>query len=235
MSGGERRASVLLDIDDTILDFHKAEAVALTRTLRELGIEPRPETLARYSEINRQQWELLEEGILTREQVLLRRYELLFEELGVSCSAAGARDRYESYLCLGHWFIPGAEEMLEALRGDYDLYIVSNGTRPVQAARIASAGIGRYFKGIFISEELGADKPSREFFRRCFAAAPEIDPARCLIVGDSLSSDIRGGRNAGILTCWFNPAGKPGREDISPDYTIAALTELPPLLRRIFP
>ena len=184
MSGGERRASVLLDIDDTILDFHKAEAVALTRTLRELGIEPRPETLARYSEINRQQWELLEEGILTREQVLLRRYELLFEELGVSCSAAGARDRYESYLCLGHWFIPGAEEMLEALRGDYDLYIVSNGTGVVQAGRIESAGIGRYFREIFISEDLGADKPSRAFFQRCFAAVPAIDPGRCLIVGD---------------------------------------------------
>ena len=228
-------ASVLLDIDDTLLDFHKAEAVALSRTLSELGIELKGETLARYSDINRQQWELLEEGKLSREQVLLRRFELLFRELGADCDAAWARDRYEGLLCIGHWFVPGAEALLRSLHGRYGLYIVSNGTGAVQSARIESAGIGPYFRDIFISEDLGADKPSAEFFRRCFARAPEIDPARCLILGDSLTSDIRGGINAGIRTCWFNPLGKPGRADIVPDFTIQALPELPPLLARLYP
>ena len=224
-----------MDIDDTILDFHRAEATALHRTLTELGIAPEAETLSRYSEINRQQWELLEEGILSRDQVLLRRFEILFRELGKNCDASSARDRYEGLLRLGHWFVPGAEELLRSLYGRYDLYLVSNGTADVQHARIASAGIGPFFKAIFISEELGVDKPSPVFFRRCFALAPEIDTDRCLIVGDSLTSDIRGGMNAGIRTCWFNPAGKPGRGDITPDFTISMLSELPPLLTRLFP
>ena len=224
-----------MDIDDTILDFHRAEATALHRTLTELGIAPEAETLSRYSEINRQQWELLEEGILSRDQVLLRRFEILFRELGKNCDASSARDRYEGLLRLGHWFVPGAEELLRSLYGRYDLYLVSNGTADVQHARIASSGIGAFFRAIFISEELGVDKPSPTFFQRCFALAPEIDTDRCLIIGDSLTSDIRGGMNAGIRTCWFNPGGKPGRGDITPDFTISRLSELPPLLTRLFP
>ena len=235
MSGERKGASVLLDLDDTILDFHTAEAAALARTLAELGVEPRPATLARYSEINKRQWELLEEGLVTREDVLLHRFELLFQELGTEVSGAEARDRYESYLAIGHWFIPGAEEMLAALYGKFELYIVSNGTGVVQAGRIESAGIGRYFREIFISEDLGADKPSRAFFQRCFAAVPAIDPGRCLIVGDSLTSDIRGGINAGIRTCWFNPQGKPARADIPADFEIRSLSQLPALLDELFP
>ena len=123
-----RRPAVLLDLDDTILDFHKAEAAALSRTLLDLGLEPREEILRRYSAINRRQWELLEEGKQTREQTLLRRFEILFAEYGITASGAQARDRYEAHLSVGHFFMPGAEELLEALYGRYELYIVSNGT-----------------------------------------------------------------------------------------------------------
>ena len=103
----------------------------------------------------------------------------------------------------------------------------------VQHSRIASAGIAPYFKGVFISEEIGAVKPQREYFEACFARIPGFDPARALMVGDSLSSDIRGGINAGIRTCWLNYNNKPGREDIRPDYEIASITELPALLARL--
>ena len=229
------RPAVLLDLDDTILDFHKAEAAALSKTLRELGLEPREEILRRYSAINRRQWELLEEGRQTREETLTRRFEILFAEYGIRASGAEARDRYEEHLAVGHFFMPGAEELLEALCGRYALYIVSNGTPKVQAGRIASAGIARYFEKIFVSEELGAVKPSAEFFARSVGRIPGFDRERALLVGDSLTSDIRGARSAGIRSCWFNPRGEAPRADIPADFEIRTLAELPPLLERLFP
>ena len=231
----EKRPAIFLDIDDTLLDFHKAEALALRKALLDVDVEPAEETLRRYSAINKSQWELLEEGLLTRQQVLIRRFELLFQEFGIDASPAETRDRYEAHLAVGHFFMPGAPELLEELYGRCMLYIVSNGTGSVQAGRIASAGIGRYFERVFISEEIGFEKPSREFFRCCFAQISDFDPARAIIVGDSLTSDVRGGRNAGIKTCWYNPGGKAPRPDILPDYSIRSLAELPPLLNDIFP
>ena len=230
-----RRPAVLLDLDDTILDFHKAEATALSKTLREMGLEPREEILRRYSAINRRQWELLEEGKQTREETLVRRFEILFAEYGITASGPEARDLYEDHLSVGHFFMPGAEELLETLYGRYELYIVSNGTPKVQAGRIASAGIARYFERIFVSEELGAVKPSAEFFARSVGRIPGFDRERALLVGDSLSSDIRGARNAGIRSCWFNPRGEEPRTEIPADFEIRALAELPPLLERLFP
>ena len=225
--------TILLDIDDTLLDFHKAEENALRRTLAQVGIDPTAETCARYSEINARQWELLELGELTREQVVTRRFDILFAELGVTRSSRETQSIYENLLSQGHWFIPGAVELLQTLHPLYDLYIVSNGTASVQDGRIASADIAKYFKDIFISQRIGFDKPRREFFDGCAKRIPGYDPARTIIVGDSLTSDIRGGINAGILTCWFNPKGKPRRADITPDYEISALSELPELLRSI--
>ena len=225
--------TIFLDVDDTILDFHEAEAAAIRRTLESLGIDPVPETTALYSRINARQWELLEEGRLTRAQVLTRRFDLLFGELGVERSSREAQKTYERLLSQGHWFMPGAEALLETLSGRYDLYIVSNGTGTVQDGRIASAGIARYFRDIFISERIGFDKPRREFFDACFARIPDFDRSRAIIVGDSLTSDIRGGINAGILTCWYNPRGKQRREDIVPDLEISDLMQLPPLLESI--
>lgn len=229
------RAFVLLDVDDTILDFRKAEAVALSKALAERKIEPTPAIIERYSQINKSQWELLEEGRLTREQVLLRRFELLFEELGLDLSPERMRDRYEHYLAVGHYFMPGAPELLRELYGKYALYIVSNGTASVQAGRLASAGIENFFEGIFISQEIGCNKPEQAFFERCFARIANFDPRRAMIVGDSLTSDIRGGRNAGILSCWYNPRGSAPRQDIRPDYEIQSLAQLPALLDSLFP
>lgn len=225
--------TVFFDLDDTLLDFHKAEAIAVCQTLIELDLEPAESTIARYSEINAEQWRLLEEGKLTREQVLTRRFAILFEELGVARSSAQAKEIYEHRLSVGHYFIPGAPEVLEALAPDYDLYLVSNGTATVQESRLESAGIKPYFKDIFISQLVGFDKPQKEFFDRCFAQIPNFVREEAVIVGDSLTSDMRGGVNAGIRTCWFNPHQKTRREDIPVDYEIAALSELLALLEQI--
>ena len=225
-----KKPFVFLDLDDTILDFTWAEKRALSIAFQEIGLEPAPELLERYHEINISQWELLEQGVLTREQVLVRRFALLFAERGISHSAEEVGERYEFLLREGHRFIPGAEELLRSLQGRARLFIASNGCAAVQDARIASAGLAPFFEGIFISERLGADKPSAAYFRRCFAAIPDFDPAEAWMVGDSLTSDIRGGRDAGLRTCWFNRLGRPPRADIVPDFEIRELSELESLL-----
>ena len=222
--------AVFLDLDDTILDFSRAEASALRRVLTEKGIPAGDAVLARYHDINAAQWVLLEEGKLTRPQVLTRRFGILFDELGVAGDPAAVCERYEEYLGGEVWFVPGAEALLEALAPRYDLYIASNGTAAVQHRRLATAGIGKYVQNIFISQEMGADKPSPAFFDACFAAIPGLSRREALMVGDSLTSDIRGGRNAGMASCWFNPQKKPGRKDIRPDFEICSLEELPRLL-----
>ena len=208
-------------------------AAALRRALTEADIPADNAVLARYHAINAAQWELLEEGVLTREQVLLGRFDILFGELGLVRSAVEICGRYEEYLAEGHWFVPGAEALLEALAPRYDLYLASNGTAEVQYRRLESAGIKGYFRGIFISQDLGADKPSPAFFQKCFAAIPGFSRERAVMVGDSLTSDIRGGKNAGLRACWFNPRGKPPRADIVPDYEISALDQLPALLETL--
>ena len=115
----------------------------------------------------------------------------------------------------------------------YALYLVSNGNLKVQEGRLKSANISHYFRDIFISEKIGADKPSRVFFERCFAAIPDFDRSRSIIVGDSLTSDILGGINAGIRTCWFNPNDKPSDPLIVPDYMIRDLRALPLLIESV--
>ena len=221
---------IFFDLENTLLDFDRGEAHALSRAFRQFGIDPTPAVLARYHDINLRQWELLEEGKLTKDQVLTRRFDLLFAELGVSCDSQAVCDLYESFLAEEHDFIPGALELLEALSPRYSLHLATNGASAVQRRRLADAGILTYFQNIFISEEVGFHKPSPAFFLACFAAIPGFDHTSALMVGDSLTSDIRGGRNAGLRTCWFDRLGRPYRPDVLPDYTVAALDQLPALL-----
>lgn len=229
----KKKWSVFLDLDNTVLDFSWAEKRALFRMLSERGVEPTEELRQRYVAWNIFCWEQLEEGRMSRDEVLVRRYELLFEELGLPLSGEEANRRYEELLHEGHRFIPGAEELLKELHEKYDLYLASNGVESVQRSRIESAGIAPYFKDIFISESMGEVKPKKEYFDACFARIPGFDRTRAVMVGDSLTSDIRGGINAGVRTVWLNYNGKPGREDIRPDYEIRAISELIPLLERL--
>lgn len=225
--------TIFFDLDDTLLDFTRAEAEALERALTEARVPAGAAVLQRYHVINAAQWELLEEGKLTRDQVLVRRFDLLFEELGLVRSAQAVCERYEEYLKEGRQLLPGALDLLELLAPRYRLYIASNGSAAVQHRRLDASGIRPWFQGIFISEEIGYDKPSRAFFDACFASIPGFSREAALIVGDSLTSDIRGGRNAGLRTCWFNPRRLPRRADIHPDYEIGALEELPALLETL--
>lgn len=224
---------LLLDLDDTILDFHKAERIAIGKTIRDFGVEPTEEVLSRYRAINKYHWECLEKGTMTRNQVLLGRFSMLFEELGVAVDAEKCARQYEKNLAIGHYFLPGAEEAMEQLFGKYRLFLTSNGTASVQKGRMTSANLYRFFEKVFVSQEIGATKPSKEYFDRAFSQVPDFDPAKAMIVGDSLSSDIKGGINAGIKTCWVNPSHAAAPADIQPDYQIEALAQLPALLETL--
>lgn len=224
---------VLFDVDDTLLDFGKAEAAAIRKTFERIGIPVTEELIRRYSEINAQQWSRFEKGEITRERLLTERFDILFSELGINVPSEMAQASYEYLLGIGHYFVDGAEELLEALKDKYELYIVSNGNASVQDRRLKSAGIIPYFKDIFISERVGFNKPSAEFFDACFEHIPGFEKDKAIIVGDRLSSDILGGINAGVKTCWFNPRGDAPDPDIPADYEIKHLGELPALLESI--
>lgn len=224
---------ILFDLDNTLLDFNKAEGIALSKTLRAQGIEPSREIVESYSRINRSQWLLLEQGKLTRSELKVRRFRLLFEKFDLAAFPEEAARTYERLLGIGHYFMEGAQELLKELYGKYDMYLVTNGTAASQKGRLASADIEKYFGKIFISEEIGFDKPRREFFDRCFAEIPGIRREEAVIVGDSLSSDIQGGKNAGIKTVWFNPREAQNTSEVVPDHEICRLSQLPGLLERL--
>lgn len=217
---------VLMDLDDTLLDFHLSEAWALGKTLSFLGVEPSEETIRRYSDINDSLWKNLEQGKITRERLLVERFEILFSELGEKISAHDAWKKYESLLSQTHFLVPNAIELLESIYKNHNLYIVSNGTASVQHGRIGCSEIAKYFKEIFISQEVGINKPQKEFFDYCFERIPDFSKDKAIIVGDSLTSDIKGGNNAGISTCWYNPNHKICTDDVKINHEIKNLLQL---------
>lgn len=218
--------NILFDLDDTLFDFQLAQKEAIKKTLIHLGIEPEERLLKRYGEINLSQWKLLELGRFTLPEVKIRRYELLFEEIGVDYSAEDATAYYEEMLGTGHYFVDGAEEILQKLSKRCRLYIASNGTPKVQHRRIESSGIEKYMSGLFISQEIGCVKPNLDFFEYCFAHIEDFRREETAIVGDSLTSDIKGGNNAGIMTVWYNPQGNRNDTDIEPCFEICHLSQL---------
>ena len=224
---------LFLDLDDTILDFHKAERLAIAKTFTAFDLEPTEDILNRYHDINLMHWQMLERGELTRPQVLTGRFRMLFEELGRQVDAQAVAKVYERNLGIGHYFLPGALEAVQTLQKGYRLFLASNGTATVQHSRLTSAGLYPYFEKVFVSQELGYNKPDKAFFDACAAQIPGFAPEKALMVGDSLSSDILGGINAGLPTCWVNPHHKPHPENITPDYQIEALSQLPELLQKI--
>lgn len=224
---------VFFDADDTLLDFRRSEAAAISKTLARLGIEPDEGTVALYSAINAEHWRMLERGEISRKELQTRRFDVLFERLGYKIDSHLTQSIYEKLLAEGHYLLPGATGLLEELSPRYRLYILSNGAVKIQSPRLEASGIRGYFRDVFISQSIGYNKPSRELFEYCFARIPSFEPKNSIIVGDSLSSDIQGGINAGIHTCWFNPKRLPLIGEIKPEFEISALSELPELLEKL--
>ena len=217
---------LFLDVDDTLLDFHAQERDALCTTFRDLGVKLDEAILNRYRQINLEQWQRHDAGLITRDEVLYGRFARLFAELGVDVSPQEMEDTYRQRLSRSAVPVPGALEALAYLEGKYELYIVTNGLVETQASRLERAGMLRYFRAVFVSDELGSHKPEPEFFTRCFARIPDLDPARAMIIGDNLKADILGGQGVGLQTCWFNYHRLDPDPAICPDHTVTDWSQI---------
>lgn len=217
---------VFFDLDDTLLDFPACEREALRTAMASYGIEMTPQQEQRYSAINDSKWKLFERGEIDRRTVQLSRFSDFFVEFELPLSPTEFNTRYLDALSQQAVVIPGAEALLAALAPHYQLYSASNGVQRVQESRLRRAGLDRYFLQQFNSEAIGVQKPDPAFFQACFSSIEGFDPARAILIGDSLTSDIRGGVDAGIDTCWYNPAHKPFSGSARPRYEISSLQQI---------
>lgn len=229
------RKAILFDLDDTLFDFHRSEREAIENTLASFGITADSAMMDYYSRVNDSQWKLLEKGELTRDEVLTRRFKIFYEGIGKpEVDPNETWHRYEHQLSQSWHYIDGAEDLLSEMCRDYELYIVSNGTASVQDGRISASGIGKYFRGIFISQKIGFNKPDKRFFDAVLDSLDGLDRSEALIIGDSLSSDIKGGKNAGIATLWYNPHNGKADGEIRPDYEVTSLDMIPVVAEMFF-
>lgn len=221
---------LLFDADETLFDFHYAEREALRGALLQSGVEYREEYQKLYSELNLSLWKQLELGEITRQELLLARFSRFFEAAGIQGDAEKVRISFQANLAAEGRLFPGALELCKELAGRFELYLVTNGVAETQRARLASSGLQPYLKGIFISEEVGAPKPQKKFFDAVEQGIDGFVKEQALVIGDSLTSDIKGGNLAGIDTCWYNPYGEANDTGIEPNYTVATYAKLKELL-----
>jgi 2-haloacid dehalogenase len=221
---------LILDADGTLLDFHRAEAAALDRTLRQMGLEPPPEFSSTFRTINASLWQAFEAGCLRAHDVRTLRFAQLFETLRLPGDPAAFSEAFLTNLVRETRFHDGAESLLTSLRHRVGLVLLTNGFADVQHARIEQLGLQDTFDHVLISEEIGAAKPHRAAFDAAFSCMGHPDRRRVLMVGDSLSSDIRGGEGYGIDTCWFNPGRAANGAAAHPTYEITHLSELVALI-----
>jgi len=221
---------LLFDADGTLFDYDRAEATALEQAFREVGTPFEPTCLSAYREINARVWREFEDGQITAERLRLRRFELLFEALRQPLAPAAFSAIYLRHLARGSHLIEGAREMVPALRAKYRLALITNGLRDVQRPRLAGSAIGDCFAEVIISEEVGAAKPHPAIFDATFERLGRPPHAKVLLIGDSLSSDIAGGRGYGLDTCWYNPTRTARPTGATSTYEIHHLSELARLL-----
>lgn len=214
------------DADGTLFDYNSAETTALKSTFHSLNLPFQEGYLEVYRQINNELWRALERQEITPAALRLRRFELLLEALQLSSSSEKMSNVYVDQLAISAELMDGAFDVLQALHGKSRLVIVTNGLQAVQRSRLAHSAIKDFITEIIISEEIGVAKPHAAFFE--IAASHLGNPAKAdiLIIGDSLTSDIQGGVNYGIDTCWYNPASEPRPDDLAITYEIKHLQEL---------
>lgn len=221
---------LLFDADGTLLDYDKAEAAALQQAFQHFDVPFQPHHLETYRRVNAELWRAFERGEIAQSQLKLRRFELLAEAIGLPLDAAQFSAVYLTQLGQNAQLIEGAEAMLQTLSGQVNMMLITNGLHAVQRSRFALSPLPAYFADIIISEEVGVAKPDPRIFDIAFEKMGNPAKDRVLIIGDSLSSDMAGGANYGIDTCWFNPDGRARDGQVEITHEIRRLTELPPLV-----
>ena len=217
---------ILFDADGTLFDYCKAQAAALESTFMLRGIPFSGEIIELYSEINEKIWSDFENGRITSDRLRTKRFEILFGTMGIESDTGSFSTSYLSALSSRTDLLDGAQDLLDSISGSTRMVLITNGLKDVQRARVANSSIGHHFEDVVISEETGYAKPDRCIFEVAFDRMGNPGRDRVLMVGDSLTSDIRGGNNYGIDTCWFNPSGKACDQDVRIDYEITRLDEL---------
>jgi 2-haloacid dehalogenase len=222
---------LLFDADGTLFDYKKAEAIALDTTLRKFGIVSDFDVIReRYAVINSRLWKEYEKGIVSRIELREERFKHLFETFSLEIDANPFSTVYLENLSQGSFLLEGAEKLIEMLHTDFKLAIITNGFKEVQRSRFKRSGLYSYFADIIISDEIGSQKPEPAIFEAAFKRLLHTDKKTALIIGDSLSSDIRGGINFGIDTCWYNPDRAAPSDGVEPTYTISDLADLPAIV-----
>lgn len=219
---------LLFDADDTLFDFSKAEADALRLTFDELGLPYQIDYAQTYKRCNQQVWEQFERGAVSAVALRTRRFALLFEELGLTADPQAVSSAYLRNLALGADLLDGAGEAIRALGSRFNLALVTNGLPEVQRPRLNRSALRDAFAHVFISEEIGVAKPGAAFFEHVFRALGNPPKSAALLIGDSLTSDMAGGINYGIDTCWYNPRGT--STDLPVTFQVKHLGEIPNLL-----
>lgn len=223
--------TILWDIDNTLLDFNASEKYAFDACMMQAGVTPSDQLLAAYSRINRAFWKRLERGEITKEVLLRQRFVTFFETVGIQdVDVTLFQNTYQKLLGSVYYFLDDSYALCQKLHKTHRQYIVTNGVASTQRSKLRLSGLDRWMNGVFISEELHAEKPSLRFFEQIFAQIPGFQKEEAIIIGDSLTSDMRGGRQAGIACCWYNPGNLPVPTDIRPDYIIRNLWEALPIV-----
>ena len=217
---------LLFDADNTLLDFTACEAKAFAEALKLCGIPQKPGMTEVYSAYNDRCWKELERGELTKPQLVVKRYALFLEHYGIDKDPQTVNETYADCLSKTAIELPGAEDLLKRLYGKAKIYIITNGLTKVQKGRFARTGMTEYIEEIFISEQMGCKKPDALFFSLVAERIPGFCQEQAIVIGDSLTSDIRGANNAGLPCCWFNPGNIPRPADLRIDYEIADLRQL---------
>ena len=218
---------LLFDLDHTLLDFDAAEDVALTQLLKEEGVTDIQAYKDYYVPMNKALWKDLELKKITKQELVNTRFSKLFEHFGIEKDGTYLANRYQFYLAQQGQVFSGAIELLDALidRG-YELYAATNGITAIQTGRLAQSGLAPYFNQVFISEQLQTQKPDAQFYERIGARIPNFNKKYALMIGDSLSADIQGGKNAGIDTVWYNPQHLDNKTQTQPTYEVHSYKDL---------
>ena len=218
---------ILADIDNTLLDFDKGSAAGVQNVMHYYGVPYDHSCLAKYLALNDSLWKRYEKGEIEKHVIFETRFSAFMAMFGVEADALFANGLYVEGLKSRVFYKPNCMEFLEAVKGKYKLYALTNGVADTQHVRLGKSGLLPYFDGVFISEEMGCKKPEKEFFDKVFAAIGPVEKKDCIMLGDSLTSDMLGGRNAGVATCYI---GDTDPQSELCDYVIHDLMAFLPIL-----
>lgn len=224
---------ILWDMDATLLDFLAAEKAAIRSCFEKYSLgKCTDEMISRYSKINRRYWEMLENGEMSKAEILVNRFKEFFASEGIVTDCE--KEFNGSYqIALGDTicFQDHSYELLEKLKQTYRQFIVTNGTFVAQERKLKKSGLGELVEDVFVSEVIGHEKPSIGFFETVFEKIGHYEKDEMMIVGDSLTSDMQGGNNAGIVCCWYNPQHLENTKNVRIDYEIDNLWQIEEILK----